>query len=130
MNAHKFVCVATVHRSKDEDKLRRIIQNLQVQEIQRIISSFKLRQHKFYGLSEKVGWADGHWRKYSFLDGCISEHMQSKVYVFTQFCVLVEECPDHPDAAGIWETNCITYLVEGTEYRQLHDLARDPVDCV
>ena len=62
----------TVHSSKDEDKLRRLIRNLELQKIQTAfetvqaqISNLKLRDHEICGQFENVDWADGCWRKCS-----------------------------------------------------------------
>ena len=65
------------------------------------------------------------------LDGRLFEHMKSTVYVFSDsgLC-LGEKCPDHLDAARLWETDRIKHFVEGSVCRQLHDLAGDPVQFV
>ena len=66
-------CVwASVHLSKDEDVLKRISENLEVQRIQTVfetvqaqISILRLRDQLIYGLSEQVDWTDDYLRKYS-----------------------------------------------------------------
>ena len=58
---------ATVHLSKDEDDLKRIIKNLDVQRIHTVfetlhtqISYLRLSNQEIYGLSEEVDWTDGY----------------------------------------------------------------------
>ena len=57
---HEFVCVATVHVSKDEDDFKRAIQNMEVRKIETIfvtvqaqISNLKNRDSEIHGLEEK-----------------------------------------------------------------------------
>ena len=52
----------------------------------------------------------------------------SKLYVFSDSVLCIGgKCPDHSEAARIWETDRIKYFVASLEYRQLYDLASEPV---
>ena len=127
---------ATVQLSKDKDNLKRIFQNSDLQRIQTVfetvqaqISNPRLRDQEMYGLSEQVNWTDGHWRKYSLLEGRIAEQLKSKIFVFSDSVLcLAGKRPDH--AARILEKDRITYFVERREYLQLLDLAGEPVEFV
>ena len=89
---------ATVHLSNDEHDIRRIIQNLKVQKIQRVfetvqaqISSLKLRDHEIYGLSEQVDCTDGYWRVFLYVkDEFLSNSSQKYMCSVMRFCELVE----------------------------------------
>ena len=79
-------CVwATVYLSKDEEDLKRDIQNMEVRKIETFFetvqaqsSNLKNRDHEIHGLEETVVWTSGNWRHYSLLDQRIVSQFTSK----------------------------------------------------
>ena len=102
---------ATVHLSKDEGDFSRIIQKMEVHEIQTVfeavqaqICNLELCDLEIFGLSEQVDWTDGHWRKNEVLINSNQKYAYSVIH----FCGLVE---------NVMENNRISYFVESPEHR-------------
>ena len=79
-----------MHHSKDEEKLQRIVQNLEMQKVETIfntvqaqLSNLRPRDRELCGLSERADWSDGNWRNAHSLVKHVSARFQSKVYVLS-----------------------------------------------
>ena len=126
---------ATVHSSKDEDDVKRIIQNMEVQKIQTVfetvqaqISDLRLRDQEICGLSEHVDWTVTGGSIRCLTHELLINSRRKYTYLVIQFCASLENVTIILKQQQFGKRIESFILLKNVEYRPLYDLTGEPVE--